>query len=90
MGTTNSLERRFWEHERGLAGRTTSLDPPDDLLYSEMHPTLVSARRRENQLKRWSRAKKESLIRVDLQSLKAHAKRRKRQLLDFLLSRNPC
>ena len=78
VGTTNSLNRRLKEHERGLAGRTTSLDPPDDLLYSEMYPTLVSARRREAQLKRWSRAKKESLIRVDLQSLKALAKRRKR------------
>jgi predicted GIY-YIG superfamily endonuclease len=78
VGTTNSLERRLREHERGLAGRTTSLDPPAGVLYSEVHPTLVSARRREVQLKRWSRAKKEALIRADLQSLKALAQRHKR------------
>jgi len=39
-----------------------------DLLYSECHPTLVSARRREAPLKRWSRAKKEALIPADIQS----------------------
>jgi putative endonuclease len=48
-------------------------------VYSEEFDTLGKARRRENQIKRWSRAKKEALIRGDLQSLKALAKRRQAQ-----------
>jgi predicted GIY-YIG superfamily endonuclease len=40
------------------------------MVYAEEHPTSVHAERREIQLKRWSRAKKEALIAKDLQLLK--------------------
>jgi hypothetical protein len=37
----------------------------------EAYPTFTAARRREAQLKRWSRAKKEALLRGDLVTLRA-------------------
>jgi hypothetical protein len=40
------------------------------IVYSERHPNLGSARKRELQLKKWSRAKKEALIAGDLAALK--------------------
>jgi putative endonuclease len=40
------------------------------LLHQELFSTLAAARRREAQLKRWSRAKKEALIRNDHETLR--------------------
>jgi putative endonuclease len=74
VGTTCSVHRRLSEHDRGLACRTTRLDPPEDLMYSELHPTLASARRRESQLKRWSRSEKEALMLGDIGTFQALSK----------------
>ena len=41
-----------------------------DLVYSEDYPTRVEAMRRELQLKKWSKAKKEALISGNLKVLK--------------------
>lgn len=65
VGATTDLEQRLCDHARGQACRTTNLDPVTALLRIEMHPTFSVARAREAQLKRWSRAKKEALIRGD-------------------------
>jgi putative endonuclease len=46
-------------------------------VHSEEFATLSEARKRENQIKRWSRAKKEALILGDLAQLHALAIRRK-------------
>jgi putative endonuclease len=75
-GATTDLERRYREHCAGTACRTTKLDPPVALVYSETHETSASARRREAQVKRWTRAKKEALAAGDVPQLKALAKRR--------------
>jgi predicted GIY-YIG superfamily endonuclease len=40
------------------------------LVYAEEHSSLEVARAREQQLKRWTRAKKEALIAGDLRTLK--------------------
>ena len=77
-GATTDLSRRWTEHVSGIAGRTTKLDPPGELVYSEEHATFIDARRREAQVKRWTRAKKEALVAGDRARLKALAKRRKR------------
>ena len=69
-GATRNLPQRIKAHFGGYACRTTSLDPPMDVVYTEQFETLGQARTRENQLKRWSRAKKEALIQGDLTSLK--------------------
>jgi predicted GIY-YIG superfamily endonuclease len=69
-GCTEDLEMRLREHEAGTACRTTAIDPPVSLDHFEAASDLLTARRREAQIKRWSRAKKEALIRGDLATLK--------------------
>ena len=76
IGATRDLSSRVVARFNGEACRTTRLDTPSALLYFEKFETLAAARRRENQLKRWSRAKKEASIQGDLQFLKAFARRR--------------
>jgi len=49
---------------------------PVDLVYSEPHASGLDARRREAQLKRWTRAKKNALITGDGRRLHRLAKRR--------------
>lgn len=61
-GSATDLERRWQEHVAGKGGRTTALDPPVEIIYVEESPTFPEARRREAQVKRWSRAKKEALV----------------------------
>jgi len=74
IGSCKNLENRYAEHCKGMASRTTKLDPPVSIVYTETFQTLVDARRREAQIKKWSRAKKEALISGDFNSLKALSK----------------
>jgi len=69
-GSTIDLDRRIGEHYSGHACRTTKLDPPIAVAYTEELKTFVEARRREAQIKRWSRAKKEALIAGNLDELR--------------------
>lgn len=77
VGTTASLDQRFQRHLNREASRTTSILGVEKLVYSEKHPDRVVAEKRERQIKNWSRAKKEALIRGDLVDLKRLAKRKK-------------
>jgi len=77
IGATTDLDQRYKDHRSGKGSRTTQLDPSVDLLYSEEFETFVEARRREAQIKRWSRSKKEALVSGDLAKLKELAKSRK-------------
>ena len=70
VGCSADCEARFREHKAGTACRTTALDPPVALRLVELHADFTTARRREAQLKKWSRAKKEALIAGDLARLK--------------------
>jgi putative endonuclease len=74
IGSTTDLEKRYEDHCCGRACRTTVLDPPIVLVYSEEYETFSEARRREAQVKRWSRAKKEALVSGDLTTLQKLAK----------------
>jgi len=76
-GATTDLKRRWDEHLRGVACRTTRLDPPEQVVHSEAFPTFSGARRREAQVKRWSRAKKEALAVGDLAEIKRLSRRRR-------------
>ena len=78
IGATKNLEKRYEEHKAGTAGRTSSLDPPVSLAYSEELESFSKARQREAQVKRWSRAKKEALVAGDLDKLRALSKSRKK------------
>jgi putative endonuclease len=77
IGSTANLDQRYKDHCSGTACRTTQLDPPVDLVYSEEVDTFSEARKREAQIKRWSRAKKEALVLGDLINLKDLSKSRK-------------
>jgi putative endonuclease len=76
-GSTTDLDRRIEEHYSRHACRTTQLDPPVGLVYTEEFETFVEARRREAQIKRWSKSKKEALVSGDFVKLKELAKSRK-------------
>ncbi len=73
-GATADLKQRYEEHSAKRACRTTTIDPPIALVYSEEYETFSEARRREAQVKRWSRAKKEALVSGDLTTLHELAK----------------
>ena len=77
VGATTNLNQRYQDHCSGKACQTTSLDPPVALLYSEKLETFSDARRREAQVKRWSRGKREALASGDLKTLHQLAKRHK-------------
>jgi putative endonuclease len=74
-GSTTDLDRRWAEHLAGMGGQTTKVDPPVELAYSEEHATFSEARRREAQVKRWTRAKKEALVSGNKSMLHKLAKR---------------
>jgi len=76
VGITNNPDRRVIDHELGDSSRTTLIFGFRKFLYKEPHPDLASARRREVQLKKWTRAKKLALIAGDKVLLKGLARSR--------------
>jgi putative endonuclease len=78
IGATTDLDQRYKDHGSGKATRTTKLDPPAELIYSEKFETFVEARCRESQIKKWSRAKKEALVAGDFEKLRLLAKSRQK------------
>jgi putative endonuclease len=70
IGETGNLDLRLTKHNDGTACAFTSTRRPVVLAYSETHATRDDALKRERQLKRWVRAKKEALISGDLALLK--------------------
>ena len=65
IGVTSDLEGRLWEHAHGESGsKFTRKYHVNTLLYYEQFGDVNTAIAREKQLKGWSRAKKEALIRT--------------------------
>jgi predicted GIY-YIG superfamily endonuclease len=62
VGITNDLEDRLREHNRGKDSVYTAKRRPVTLVWSEPHPTKRAARRREMEIKGWSRRKKAGLL----------------------------
>nr|WP_230679153.1 GIY-YIG nuclease family protein [Hymenobacter properus] len=64
IGVTNDLTRRLYEHStgRGDAEKFTGRYQIDLLVYFETLPDATQAIARENQLKGWTRRKKDALI----------------------------
>ena len=74
IGVTNNLDRRFRQHLDGVdPGCYTYKRRPVEMLHAEWYHDVRQAIGREKQLKRWSRAKKEALIRGDFDALRKHA-----------------
>lgn len=62
VGCTNNLVKRLKQHNESKWGaHYTKIRRPAILKYSETFPTLLKARRRENEIKRWKRKEKENL-----------------------------
>ncbi|MES2307497.1 MAG: GIY-YIG nuclease family protein [Verrucomicrobiota bacterium] len=70
VGCTQNIFSRLSAHDKGTASRTTRLDRPIVVVWLEKHPSFTSARQRETQIKKWSRAKKEALIDVKVERLR--------------------
>ena len=75
----DGLERRVGEHNAGTYGGYTSTRLPVTLVYSQWFERITDAIPAERQLKGWSRAKKEALIRGDFDALPELSRRRGRR-----------
>ncbi|MGA8767602.1 MAG: GIY-YIG nuclease family protein [Candidatus Acidiferrales bacterium] len=62
VGVTDDPAQRVRHHNEGKGSTWTASRRPVTLVWTEDHRTLSAARKRENQLKRWSLAKKVALI----------------------------
>jgi putative endonuclease len=65
IGVTSNLERRLYQHKNKLVGGFSNKYNCSDLLWWEYSESITSAISREKQLKKWSRLKKDVLIRRD-------------------------
>lgn len=61
-GSCANLIKREKRHNLGEGAAYTRTRRPVAIIYSEIYDTLVEARRREAQIKRWTRVKKENLV----------------------------
>ena len=77
VGTTRkSLEERVAEHNAGLHGGFTAARRPVTLVFAQHFATITDAIAAERQVKGWSRAKKEAMIRGEWNRLPELARRR--------------
>lgn len=74
VGHTDDLEPRIVAHEEGLVSGYTRRRRPVIFQYAAEFPTRAEAIASERQIKGWSRAKKEALIRGDWDRIRELAK----------------
>ena len=70
VGETHDLASRVADHNRGRGSAYTAKHRPVELVYAEQYSRRELCLKREQQLKGWTRAKKEALIARDLIVLK--------------------
>jgi predicted GIY-YIG superfamily endonuclease len=76
IGHTEDLANRVERHNSGQGSAHTAARLPVHLVHSEIFQSRAEAMKREAQIKKWSRAKKEALINIDTSSLKSLSKSR--------------
>ena len=69
-GITQNVGRRIDRHNSGTGALHVRVHGNLTLLWTEMHANLPAARKRETQLKGWTRRKKFALIQGDFDMLK--------------------
>ena len=69
VGQTTDIEKRLYTHNAGKGSTYTSNRRPVKLLYKEIQPNKNDALKRETQLKKWTRAKKQALIEGKIEKL---------------------
>ena len=62
VGVTSDLQNRTWIHKNEPVEGFTRKYGVHRLVYYELHPDMISAIRREKQIKKWNRAWKLELI----------------------------
>ncbi|MGH7032474.1 MAG: GIY-YIG nuclease family protein [Stellaceae bacterium] len=72
--TRASLDERITQHETGIYDGYTARRRPVELVFHQEFDRITDAIAAERQVKNWSRAKKEALIRGDFESLRRLAK----------------
>ncbi|WP_405206395.1 GIY-YIG nuclease family protein [Aquimarina sp. LLG6339-5] len=68
-GSTKDLDKRLEQHQNGAGANHTKKRLPVKLLYYEQYDRIDTAFYREKQVQGWSRAKKEALMRGELDTL---------------------
>ena len=85
VGTTRtSLEMRIAQHNDGTFGGFTSIRRPVVLVFHQEFERITDAIAAERQVKRWTRAKKEALMRGDFKMLRVLARGRDRDDIDIM------
>jgi predicted GIY-YIG superfamily endonuclease len=69
VGHTDDLDARMAQHDAGTGSGYTSRRRPVRLMWTQDHQTRDDAFRLEQQLKGWSRAKKEAAMHGDCEAL---------------------
>lgn len=75
-GHTDNLETRMAKHRQGLEGGYTASRLPVELVWFQEFPTRHEVLAAERQIKGWTRAKKQALIRGDWDDLSRLARNR--------------
>ena len=74
VGSTANLKNRVKKHNQGKGAAHTAKRRPVKLVYHEKFRNLHDAVKRERQVKRWSKAKKEALINGEIEILQKLSK----------------
>ena len=77
VGSTTEVVEREQTHNDGHGAEYTATRRPVRMVYSEAHESWPAARKREAQIKGWSRAKKKALIEGNRSRLHVLARRRR-------------
>jgi predicted GIY-YIG superfamily endonuclease len=75
VGCTTALDQRLGEHQSGVFGGYTASRRPVEMVWAEEFQTVDQAITVERQMKRWSRLKKEAVIRGDFDALHGLSKK---------------
>lgn len=62
IGITDNPEQRLKYHNEKRGAQFTKRDSEFQIVFLEQHETLAAARKREIQIKKWRREKKEFLV----------------------------
>ena len=73
-GHSDNLAQRMAQHHSGMCGGFTVSRRPLALVWTQEFPSRIEALEAELRIKKWSRAKKEALIRQDWAALNHFAK----------------
>ena len=76
VGHTDDVDARFAQHQAGVIPGYTQKRRPVELVWSDRFPDRDQAFAAERQIKGWSRAKKEALVRGDWEALQSLARKR--------------